>query len=236
MPIRRRCLITTTEESRKLVKRKEHEQAMSLLPWYVNDTLRGRDAELVLRHLAGCDECQEERDRLYELQQIVSEPDVMTQDSDRSFRAVLNRIDASERDKASVQEVPVRTHRVPGLSIGLTTTALAASVLALVIGGAQFLTPERPGEEFQTLSIEAQEPGKYESGKVERLVLGFKTPIPAVTLRQALIETGSNIVSGPDENGSYIVELMVPAETSSDVFLNQLQQIDGVEYASFTNR
>ena len=31
-------------------------------------------------------------------------------------------------------------------------------------------------------------------------------------LRQALIETGSNIVSGPDENGSYIVELVVPNE------------------------
>jgi hypothetical protein len=236
MPVKRRRLKTKQEESRKLVKRKEHEQAMLLLPWYVNDTLRGRDADLVLRHLAHCDDCQEERDRLYELQQIVREPDVMTQDSDSSFRAVLTRIEVSERDKASVQEVPVRTHRILGFSVGLTTTALAASVLALVIGGTQFLTPDRAGDEFQTLSIEPLVPGKYESGKVERLELGFKTPIPAVTLRQALIETGSNIVSGPDENGSYIVELVVPDETSPDAFLNQLQQIDGVEYANFTNR
>jgi hypothetical protein len=36
--------------------------------------------------------------------------------------------------------------------------------------------------------------------------LEFKTPIPALTLGHAFIETGSNIVSGPDENGSYIVE------------------------------
>lgn len=236
MPVKGLCMKTTREESRKLVKRKEHEQSMLLLPWYVNDTLRGRDAELVLRHLTHCDECQEERDRLYELQQIVREPDVMKQNTDRSFRGILARIDASERDKASVQDVPVRTHRIPGFSAGLTTTALAASVLALVIGGAQFLSPDRAGDEFQTLSIEPLEPGKYDSGKVKRLVLGFKTPIPAVTLRQALIETGSNIVSGPDENGSYIVELVVPDETSSDAFLNQLQQIEGVEYASFTNR
>jgi hypothetical protein len=79
-------------------------------------------------------------------------------------------------------------------------------VLALVIGGIQFLAPDRAGDEFQTLSIEPMLPVKYEFGKIECLELGFKTPIPAVTLRHALIETGSNIVSGPDENGSYIVE------------------------------
>ncbi|MGV0035531.1 MAG: zf-HC2 domain-containing protein [Candidatus Azotimanducaceae bacterium WSBS_2022_MAG_OTU7] len=219
-----------------MVKRKAHEQVMLLLPWYVNDTLRGRNADLVLRHLAHCEDCQQERARLYELQQIVREPDVMTQDIDSSFRRVITRIEASERDKASVQEVPVRTRRILGFSIGLTTTALAASVLALVIGGTQFLAPDHTGDEFQTLSVEPLEAGKYESGKVERLELGFRTPIPAVTLRQALIETGSNIVSGPDENGSYIVELVVPDEISSNVFLNQLQQIEGVEYASFTNR
>jgi hypothetical protein len=209
---------------------------MLLLPWYVNNTLTGWDAELILRHLAHCEECQEERDRLYELQQIVCEPDVMTQASNSSFRKLLTRIDASERNKASVREVPVRTHRVLSFSVGLTTAALAASVLALVIGGTQFLGLDRAGDEFQTLSIEPLMTMKYETGKVERLELGFKTPIPAVTLRRALIETGSNIVSGPDENGSYIVELVVPNETSSDVFLKQLQQIDGVEYANFTNR
>ena len=219
-----------------MVKPKEHEQAMLLLPWYVNDTLRGRDADRVLRHLAYCDECQKERDRLYELQQIILEPDMLTPASDRSFRKVLTRIEASERDKLSVQEVPGRSRRAMGFSIGLTTTALAASVLALVIGGTQFLAPNRAGDEFQTLSVEPLETGKYEVGQVERLELGFTTPIPAVTLRKALIETGSNIVSGPDENGSYIVELVVPDETSSAAFLNQLQQIEGVEYASFTNR
>ena len=219
-----------------MVKRKEHEQTRLLLPWYVNNTLIGRDADLVLRHLAHCEDCQKERDRLYELQQVVCEPDLITLDSNSSFRKVLTRIEVSERNKVSVQEVPVRTRRILGFPIGLTAGALAASVLALVIGGTQFLGPSRVVDEFQTLSIEPLAPLNYESGKVERLELGFKTPIPAMTLRNALIETGSNIVSGPDENGSYIVELVVPNETSSDVFLNRLQQIDGVEYADFTNR
>ena len=219
-----------------MVKRKEHEQTRLLLPWYVNNTLIGRDADLVLRHLAHCEDCQKERDRLYELQQVVCEADLIRQDSNSSFRKVLTRIDVSERNKVSVQEVPVRTRRILGFPIGLTTAALAASVLALVIGGTQFLGPGPVGDEFQTLSIEPLVPVNYESGKVERLELGFKTPIPAMTLRKALIETGSNIVSGPDENGSYIVELVVPNETSSVVFLNRLQQIDGVEYADFTNR
>ncbi|MBT5701855.1 MAG: zf-HC2 domain-containing protein [Gammaproteobacteria bacterium] len=219
-----------------MAKRKEHEQAILLLPWYVNNTLMGRDADLVLRHLAHCEKCQKERDRLYELQQIVCEPDVIKQDSNSSYQKVLTRIDVSERNKISVLEVPVRTHMIQRFSVGLKTAAIAASVLALVIGGTQFLGTDRGGDEFRTLSIEPLVPAKYESGRVERLALGFKTPIPAITLRKALIETGSNIVSGPDEKGSYIVELVVPKNTSSAVFLNQLQQIDGVEYADFTSR
>ncbi len=219
-----------------MAKRKEHEQAILLLPWHVNNTLKGRDADLVLRHLAHCGKCQEERDRLYELQQIVCEPYVITRDSNSSYQKVLSRIDVSERNKVSVLEVPVRTHMIQRFSVGLKTAAVAASVLALVIGGTQFLGTDRGGDEFRTLSIEPLVSAKYESGRVERLALGFKTPIPAMTLRKALIETGSNIVSGPDEKGSYIVEVVVPNNTSSAVFLNQLQQIDGVEYADFTSR
>lgn len=196
----------------------------------------GRDADLVLRHLARCEKCQKERDRLYELQQIVCDPDVLTQDSNNSYQNVLTRIDVSERNKISVLEVPVRTHMIQRFSVGLKAAAVVASVLALVVGGTQFLGPERAGDEFRTLSIEPMVPAKYESGRVERLALGFKTPIPAMTLRKALIETGSNIVSGPDEKGSYIVELVVPDNISSAIFLDQLQQIDGVEYANFTSR
>jgi hypothetical protein len=53
-----------------------------------------------------------------------------------------------------------------GFSVGLTTAALVASVLALVIGGIQFLAPDRAGNEFQTLSIEPMLPVKYEFGKI----------------------------------------------------------------------
>ena len=42
----------------------EHSQIQELLPWYVNETLTGKDKDLVLRHLGECKACQEERDRL----------------------------------------------------------------------------------------------------------------------------------------------------------------------------
>ena len=41
-----------------MVRAKEHKETQALLPWYVNDTLTGADADLVFRHLANCKDCQ----------------------------------------------------------------------------------------------------------------------------------------------------------------------------------
>lgn len=209
---------------------KDHDLTIELLPWYVNDTLSGKEAELVLRHLAECRDCQAERDRLYELQDMIQESDSNPPDYQLSYRRVMKRIETSEKNRQSadeISEVTGQRQRNWFFPVGV-----AASIFSVMIAGAAWLNLDRPAttEEFQTLSSDVPS-----QGAAQRLELGFVNPIPAATMRQALIETDSNIVSGPDANGIYVVEVVVPATMTADEYLVHIRQIEGVENARFAS-
>ncbi|MDA0978840.1 MAG: zf-HC2 domain-containing protein [Proteobacteria bacterium] len=208
---------------------KDHEQTMSLLPWYVNDTLSGKESETVLRHLSTCRQCQAERDRLYQLQQLVSESGSSEPDYRLSYRRVMKRIENSERNRDSADEVTMPDSRQRWwIPLGLV-----ASVFSLMFLGVAYFNSDQqtsPEGAFQTLSSDSPA-----AGRPARLELGFANPIPAVTLRKALIETHSNIVAGPDADGNYLVEVMVPPGMTPSAYLAGIRQIDGVEQARFAS-
>ena len=110
----------------------------------------------------------------------------------------------------------------------------AALVATLVLTvGLITSTPRSPDSaEFQTLTSDSV----TLSEQTRRVELGFVQPIPATTLRRALIETRSTIVSGPDESGRYLVEVTVPDTDSAENFLTGIKQIEGVEFARFAQR
>lgn len=240
--------------------RRHHEPTMRLLPWFVNDTLDSKEREQVLKHLAECSECRSERDRLIVLQQLIQEGDSgigaepaaggqglqglenkslesksreskgqVSADLDLSFRRTMKRIDESERNRRSVDEVQVagRQRR------RMVSAALAAGLGVFLIGAAMLFGPAEETYEYRTLTNDAVAPSE---GMTQQMEIGFVDPIPVATLRKALIETGSNIVSGPDDSGVYRVEVVVPREVSQDSFLNRIQGIDGVKFASFTTK
>ena len=74
------------------------------------------------------------------------------------------------------------------------------------------------------------------SGEPARLALTLTQPIGAQTMRQALVDTSSYIVSGPDQDGVYVVDVQVPEQLSERQFINLIRKIDGVENATFLNR
>lgn len=205
----------------------EHSQIQELLPWYVNETLSGKDKDLVLRHLGDCKACQEERDRLYKLQTVIQESGSVQPGYQLSYRRVLKRIEESERNKESTREIeptPAVRRIVP--------LGIAASLVAVLLAGAAWLGSDSglpKGDEYQTLSSDL--PGKGVSLILE---LGFTNPIPAATMRQALIETHSNIISGPDDQGNYLVEVRVPDTMTDAQYLAQIREIDGVEHANYS--
>lgn len=201
---------------------------MQSLPWFVNDTLDPKEREQVLKHLAECAECRAERDRLIQLQQLIQEGDSEGSDVEWSLRRTMKRIDESERNRRSLEEVHVvsRQRRLVG------SMAMAAGLGILLIGSALLVGQGQKPIEYQALT--SDQPGLVSQGVTHQMEIGFVDPIPVTTLRQALIETGSNIVSGPDDTGVYLVEVVVPGEVSQDMFLKRIQGIDGVKHAAFT--
>jgi hypothetical protein len=201
-----------------------HEEILEILPWFVNESLGEKERRRVLAHLQQCAECRSERDRLQALQQIVAEEDGSdTADYQVPFRRLMNRIAVTETNRTSMGELQRRA-RIPRWApwVGVAATLVAALLFVGV------LNPGRQGpEEYRTLSSTTEAPGVP-----RRIALTFEQPIKAETLRAALIETGSNIVSGPDRNGTYIVEIRVPPNTTDSRFIQSLREIKGVKYAA----
>jgi len=210
-----------------LNKKKHHEYTLEVLPWFVNDTLDQKEREQVLKHLAQCEGCRQERDRLIELQKMIREGEVVDGDVEFSLRRTLKRIEEAERNRDSVADVRSRD----GQRRLFASMALAAGLGVFLVGAAVLVgDPAQVVSEYQTLT--SDQPGV--AGAARQMEIGFVDPIPATTLRQALIETGSNIVSGPDEDGVYLVEVEVPSGISQQMFLRRIQDIEGVKHAAFS--
>lgn len=211
-------------------KLKVHEYTRSVLPWYVNESLDDKDSARVLTHLADCSDCQRDRDQLYELQKLVRESDPPTANADLSFRRVMNRIETAEENERSLGDV---THLIRSNHyLSRWSVAVAAGMLLLVgIGVLGGKDASVAVAQFSTLSSDA-----VIRGEIKRLEIGFVSPIPAMTLREALIETRSDLISGPDAQGNYLLEVVVPGDVAPDNYLHRIRQIEGVAHASFAAR
>ena len=209
----------------KLGAQKEHDQVRLLLPWYVNETLAGKDAELVLKHLGDCKDCQVERERLYDLGQLVLEDDPTARHYKSSFLRVMHRIEGSERNKESMADADFHSRQKSYHALGV-----AASLFLMIMAATVWLgtKAQAPDSVFRTLSSDIPA-----TGIRRRMELGFISPIPAMTMRQALIETNSNLVSGPDQFGDYLVEVIVPTGMSTNHYLDKIRQIEGVARARY---
>ncbi|MEX0943908.1 MAG: zf-HC2 domain-containing protein [Pseudomonadales bacterium] len=229
-------------------KRSAHKEVREVLPWFVNESLGEKEKQRVLVHLRECPECRAERDELQAIQQVVAEDDGTGETNYRAaFRKLMGRIETAEANRASTHDF-----EPGGGSSGwrLPLGVAACLLVAVLIGpgsnplpDSRNLTPGEPGNVagtgigrdgtdavgFRTLS----EPSAVVTGVPHRIALTFAQPVMAKTLRSALIETKSNIVSGPDADGRYIVEVTVPAHMTDLEFINSMRAIDGVQYAAF---
>lgn len=223
-------------------KQSVHAEVLEVLPWFVNESLGEKERQLVLGHLRECPECRAERDELQAIQQVVAEDDGTGDGNYKSsFRKLMTRIETAEANRASIRDFEVAPEN--GRESGkwwLALSAAACLFVAVVItvgtnplreGLPEALLEESAGDGlgFRTLS----DPGKAVAGIPHRMALTFEQPVMAETLRAALIETRSNIVSGPDKDGTYIVEVAVPPHMTDAEFINSMRAIDGVQYAAF---
>jgi hypothetical protein len=206
----------------------KHKHIQELLPWFVNDSLAPKDQKTVVAHLLTCRECQAERDRLQQLHSIVSEDHSPVPDYRLAFSKLMRRIDGAEKNRESTEVLALRSAR-GSWKYGF---GLAASLLAGFAMVFSFQPENAEDENFRTLTSEVSSAAV---GIPHRIALTFEQPIKGEALRQALIDTRSNIVSGPDELGVYIVEIPVPPMSTDEQFINSIRSISGVQSASFTH-
>ena len=215
-----------------MVRKGDHEAVDELLPWFVNGSLGDREEHRVLTHLRECAECRAERDRLQDVQQFV----VLDDESDGpdyrfAFSKLMNRIDAHEANLESA-----RDFRQPPTSQdrGLRRAAPYLAAAACLVASLAFVITMNPaapgGGEFETLTRTTAISGEEAP---RRLALTFEDPGRADVVRSALIETRSNIVAGPIDGDTWIVEIEVPAAVSPEQFIESIRSVDGVRHAAF---
>ncbi len=212
-------------------KKAGHEAILELLPWFINETLGEKERDLVLGHLRDCQECRLERDRLQNFEHFVRDSDVAIPDHRFAYTKLQARIETAEQNRASTEglALPVQSTNHRGSNffpvVGIAASiALVLAFVGLVVpsGNAPVTNPEFTTLTTGPVSIE---------GTAQRVALTFQQPIQAATMRKALIETHSNIVSGPDADGTYLVEVQVPFNTSVEEYLRSIREIEGVQYA-----
>ncbi len=209
-------------------KKAVHEEFLELLPWFINESLGEKERDRVMVHLRECPECRRERDHLQSIEAFVKESDVTIPDYQFSYHKLLSRIEGAERNRESTAGIGIER----GLASWVPFAGIAASLmLAIALVGtlnpSVALEPETA--EFRTLTSQSGI-----AGVSRRIALTFEQPIQAHTMRKALIETNSNIISGPDKDGTYLVEVVVPEDVSADDFVQWIREIEGVQHAALT--
>ncbi|XOV87168.1 MAG: hypothetical protein ACFHX7_19735 [Pseudomonadota bacterium] len=207
-----------------------HDQVAEILPWFVNNSLGQREQTKVLLHLRECEACQAERDRLQALQGLLQEDPAVLPDYRFAYSRLLSRIEGAEANRVSTQGFGRRSQHHLRYLLGAAASLLAAVMLVAALD-------DSPGDEargqFRTLT---STPGVDAAGVPHRVALRFEQPIQADTLRRVLIENRASIISGPSEEGTYLLEINIPSTVSDVAFLAQLESIDGVSYVAFRDR
>jgi hypothetical protein len=151
----------------------------------------------------------------------------MVPDYHFSFNKLMRRIDDAERNRESVAMFEVK--ETPWQRWSRVSAWGLAAMLVIGVGSALLISQsESDGSElFQTLTTTSGN-----TGPVRRVALTFEQPIKAQALRKTLIETSSNIVSGPDESGVYIVEIPVAVSMADRAFIESIRSVEGVHDAT----
>ena len=163
----------------------DHDDVVTLLPWYVNGTLDERDMARVTRHLETCIACaREATGTLHEARALHAQAmpgfDTFERRRDRNFARLVRRLG------------PTRP-RVPLVAFGLAATLL------LALGAGLLLQRETPGA-FQALT------SPTDSDRVVLQVI-FDPAASERDVRQLLLMSGGTLLGTPSPQGIYRVAL-----------------------------
>jgi anti-sigma factor RsiW len=170
-----------------------------LLPWLVNDTLRGVERAGVERHLAECAACRGEMEDLRTLQASIAEDDVNPEVT-HALGRLNGRLDGARPGLNARQILRWISTQWSGSRPVLRGAVIAQfAVLSVLIGA--LLTQSAP-QYYRTLGTS---PGRVSAG--DQVVVVFNPSLRETELRGILLDLHARIVDGPSPAGAYTLEL-----------------------------
>ena len=170
-----------------------HDRVQSLLPWFVNDTLREEDASLVNQHLNVCSECQ--ADFAWQCKLRAIEPAVEgAPDVDRAFAKLRERIDAKQiqSKRTSVWFNQFRFKNSPWMPWALASQMLLIMGLVTVVA-----TPDPTIATYRALAANSTSNGN--------MIVVFRPETSEQQLRRILNRANARIVNGPTVTDAYVL-------------------------------
>jgi Putative zinc-finger len=193
----------------------DHDELISLIPWYVKGKLTANESAALKQHLTDCENCQQEVSNCKALVDSFPKSAESWQPSAAHFAEILAGVDkfeAAEKLKKSANTVPKagffqRIRQLFAQTPRPVRWTLAAESLAFAILAAVMVLPGRltidQTDTFETLSN--PETPAPPSGQMLHVI--FSDDITAKELSELLLQTKAQIRQGPSEVGAYTVEL-----------------------------
>jgi Putative zinc-finger len=193
----------------------DHDELISLIPWYVKGKLTDNESAALKQHLTDCENCRQEVSNCKVLADSLPEPTESWQPSVAHFAGILANVDkleAVEKQEKPASKAPKAGfyHRIRQLFAQTPRPVrwtLAAESLAFAILAAVMMLPGRltidQTDTFETLST-AETPASSSS---QMLRVVFSDDMTAKELSELLLQTKAQIRQGPSEVGAYTVEL-----------------------------
>jgi len=198
----------------------EHAAADQLLPFYVNETLRGEELSFVRQHLQSCEKCQREVEWL----RTVYDACAVDPALQAAVAQTLERSPQARANPGSEHESGTRMSKGWRAAPVWTRWLMAAQLAAVAVLATLLLADTRSVPEYRTLGT-SQPTSQARSNAVAVM---FDPAIKESDLRHMLQDVGARIVDGPSSTDVYLVD--IPAERTPQA-LQTLRAQPGVRLA-----
>jgi len=196
----------------------DHDEVLSLIPWYIKGKLSALEHDKVERHLAGCEICRNEALSCQNLTKVMPHPAETWKPSAAHFASILAEVEKLESSAVIPSEKKLSRLQSKGLiqrikeTIAITPNPIRwtlafeslviAGLVAIAILPVQFQMYRDRDAGYETLS-NADKPLKT-NGKLIKIV--FADDMTTKELNVLLSQNSLQLREGPSAVGAYVVE------------------------------
>jgi len=206
-----------------------HEEALELLPWFVNGTLQGNEHAAVEQHVRSCVPCRVALQEQYHLRTMIRQQPTVRLSPDKDFADLMLQVDRS-RHFGLRGLLGGWNRAVAGWLVPSPRRAVTVGVLVASFGLAAWLLSSRQPPLEPAAYSTSSDTAESTAALVDVV---FVDGVTESEMRALVREIGGTIVAGPSDIGRYTIELDAPAvdDDAYRALLGRLQRDRRVRFA-----